>query len=133
MTDFRCTQMDTLTANRPPPNRSAAQGAIIFFFKKRKIFDGQKVSSRHHDLPPNSPQLHHDLPSPNHPKTPKPLQKRLSTTKNIFPTPQPPNSRSSRSLHGKCHHSLPLNSFCCPNDAQAMQDELISKAQLLGV
>src|SRR5207248_1299649 len=44
------------------------------FSKKRKIFGSEKVSSRHHDLPRNSPQRHHDLPPPNSTKTQKPLQ-----------------------------------------------------------
>jgi hypothetical protein len=55
-------------------------------FKRRK-----KWSSTHHDLPRNSPQLHHDLPSRNTTKTPKPPAKTAFPNKDIFSNSQPQN------------------------------------------
>jgi hypothetical protein len=45
---------------------------------------GEKVSIKHHDLPRNSPQLHHDLPSQNTTKTQNPPAKTALHNKNIF-------------------------------------------------
>jgi hypothetical protein len=55
-----------------------------YISKKRKILDRKKVSFKHHDLPRNSPQLHHDLPSPKHHKNAKTLQKTHLHHENIF-------------------------------------------------
>jgi len=61
-------------------------------FKKVGVFLAtQKVIVDNHDLPRNSPQLHHDLPSRNTTKTQKPPQKPHSTTKTFFRNAQPQN------------------------------------------
>jgi hypothetical protein len=64
-----------------------------YISKERKILDRKKVSSKHHDLPRNSPQLHHNFTTIYHHETPQirqnPPQKRPSTTKTIFPDSQP--------------------------------------------
>jgi hypothetical protein len=52
---------------------------------------GKKVSFKHHDLPRNSPQLHHDLPSPKHHKNAKPPAKKTLHPKNIFSNSQHQN------------------------------------------
>jgi hypothetical protein len=49
--------------------------------KNSGIFlDAKKQPSTHHDLPRNSPQLHHKNTTIKHPFSQKPLKKRPSTT-----------------------------------------------------
>jgi hypothetical protein len=62
-----------------------------YISKNRKILDREKVSSKHHDLPRNSPQLHHELPSKNTTKTQNPPVKTALHHKNIFSDSQPEN------------------------------------------
>jgi hypothetical protein len=61
------------------------------YFKKVENFRPPKVSSKHHDLPRNSPQRHHGLPSKNTTKNAKPPVKTTLHHKNIFSDSQPEN------------------------------------------
>jgi hypothetical protein len=54
-----------------------------YISKRGKFSGGEKVSVKNHDLPRNSPQLHHDLPSQNNTKTQKPPAKTTLHHKNI--------------------------------------------------
>jgi hypothetical protein len=61
--------LGTVCENRPRADFAFAanQNSPVRYkkiFQKVGVFSGgEKVSVKHHDLPRNSPQLHHDLPS----------------------------------------------------------------------
>jgi hypothetical protein len=58
--------------NEPAKNKSQNRGMFL---------DAKKQPSTNHDLPRNSPQLHHKITTPKHRFSQKPLQNGPSTTR----------------------------------------------------